>query len=180
MATHSSVLAWRIPGTGEPGGLPSMGSHRVRHDWSDLAAAAAAVSNDVEHLFTCFLAMCLSSFQVTWPFFNQVALLLSPRFLYIFWILSDIWFANIFSHPVGFFFFHFLVVSFDVQKFLSLMNSNLFFSFVASVLVSCLRNHCQTQDYEDLSSRFLLRVLWSSLLFRFLIHFQLIFIYGII
>ena len=41
MATHSSVLAWRIPGTVEPGGLPSLGSHRVRHDWSDLAAAAA-------------------------------------------------------------------------------------------------------------------------------------------
>ena len=41
MATHSSVLAWRIPGTGEPRGLPSMGSHRVGHDWSDLAAAAA-------------------------------------------------------------------------------------------------------------------------------------------
>ena len=41
MATHSSVLAWRIPGTGEPGGLPSMGSHTVRHDRSDLAAAAA-------------------------------------------------------------------------------------------------------------------------------------------
>ena len=41
MATHSSVLAWRIPGMGEPGGLPSMGSHRVRQDWSDLAAAAA-------------------------------------------------------------------------------------------------------------------------------------------
>ena len=38
MATHSSVLAWRIPGTGEPGGLVSMGSHRVRHNWSDLAA----------------------------------------------------------------------------------------------------------------------------------------------
>ena len=37
-ATHSSVLAWRIPGTGEPGGLPSMGLHRVGHDWSDLAA----------------------------------------------------------------------------------------------------------------------------------------------
>ena len=37
MAIHSSVLAWRIPGMGEPGGLPSMGSHRVRHDWSDLA-----------------------------------------------------------------------------------------------------------------------------------------------
>ena len=41
IATHSSVLAWRIPGTGEAGGLPSMGSHRVGHDWSDLAAAAA-------------------------------------------------------------------------------------------------------------------------------------------
>ena len=42
MATHSSVLVWRIPGMGEPGGLLSMGLHRVRHDWSDLAAAAAA------------------------------------------------------------------------------------------------------------------------------------------
>ena len=41
MATHSSILAWRIPGTGAPGGLPSMGSHRVGHDWSDLAVAAA-------------------------------------------------------------------------------------------------------------------------------------------
>ena len=40
MATHSSVLAWRIPGTGEPGGLPCIGSHRVGHDWSDSAAAA--------------------------------------------------------------------------------------------------------------------------------------------
>ena len=39
MATHSSVLAWRIPGMGEPGGLPSMGSHRVKHDWSEAAAA---------------------------------------------------------------------------------------------------------------------------------------------
>ena len=39
MATHSSVLAWRIPGTGEPGGLPSMGLNRVGHAWSDLAAA---------------------------------------------------------------------------------------------------------------------------------------------
>ena len=40
MATHSSVLAWRIPGMWEPGGLPSLGSHRVGHDWNDLAAAA--------------------------------------------------------------------------------------------------------------------------------------------
>ena len=43
MVTHSSVLAWRIPGTGEPGGLLSMGSHRVGHDWHDLAAAAGTV-----------------------------------------------------------------------------------------------------------------------------------------
>ena len=42
MATHSSVLAWRTPGTGEPSGLLSMGSHRVGHDCSDLAAATAA------------------------------------------------------------------------------------------------------------------------------------------
>ena len=42
MASYSSVLSWRIPGTGEPSGLPSMGSHRVRHDWSVLAAAATA------------------------------------------------------------------------------------------------------------------------------------------
>ena len=49
MATHSSVLAWRIPGTGEPGGLPSMGSHRVGHDWSNLAAAVSLLT------FTYFL-----------------------------------------------------------------------------------------------------------------------------
>ena len=45
MATHSSVLAWRIPGTGESGGLSSMGLPRVGHDWSDLAAAAAGISS---------------------------------------------------------------------------------------------------------------------------------------
>ena len=49
MATHSSVLAWRIPGMGEPGGLPSLGSHRVGHNWSDLAAAM------IFHLFFCLL-----------------------------------------------------------------------------------------------------------------------------
>ena len=55
MATHSSVLAWRIPGTGEPGGLPSMGSHRVRHDWSDLAAAATLL------LVLCYYSVPLHS-----------------------------------------------------------------------------------------------------------------------
>ena len=48
MATHSSVLAWRIPGIGEPGGQPSMGSHRVGHDWSDLAVAASHISISVK------------------------------------------------------------------------------------------------------------------------------------
>ena len=46
MATHSSLLAWRIPGTEEPVELPSMGSHRVGHDWSDLAAAAFQIVHE--------------------------------------------------------------------------------------------------------------------------------------
>ena len=45
MATHSSVLAWRIWGMGEPGGLPSTGSHRVGHNWSDLAAYSLKQQN---------------------------------------------------------------------------------------------------------------------------------------
>ena len=53
-ATHSSVLAWRIPGTGEPGGLPSMGLHRVGHDWSDLAAAEIS---EIVQKFEHFLAL---------------------------------------------------------------------------------------------------------------------------
>ena len=54
MATHSSVLAWRIPGTGKPGGLLSMGSHRVGHDWSDLVAAAAAAALERSvHSWSC-------------------------------------------------------------------------------------------------------------------------------
>ena len=59
MATHSSVLAWRIPGTGEPGGLLSVGSQRVGHDWSNLAAAAATSKSStrwcplVNHINCC-------------------------------------------------------------------------------------------------------------------------------
>ena len=60
MATHSNVLAWRIPGTGEPGGLPSMGSHRVRHDWSDSAAEAAAYN--IVTLLIC--AVCVPCAQL--------------------------------------------------------------------------------------------------------------------
>ena len=64
MATHSSILAWRIPGMGEPDGLLSMGSQRVRHDWSDLAAAAAAMQFNIflcsiGHLHTYTFEICL-------------------------------------------------------------------------------------------------------------------------
>ena len=64
MATHSSVLAWRIPGTGEPGGLPSMGSHRVGHDWSDLAAAA--VSNFIALLTALHINISSDSSNLIW------------------------------------------------------------------------------------------------------------------
>ena len=66
MATHSSVLAWRIPGTGEPGGLPSMGLHRVGHDWSDLA----------EHRY-------FYAFYICWRFEYLYTQLLKWTFLYI-------------------------------------------------------------------------------------------------
>ena len=55
MATHSSVLAWRIPGTMEPHGLPSMGSHRVGHDWSNLAAAALNIYHYLKSQSYCLL-----------------------------------------------------------------------------------------------------------------------------
>ena len=71
MAAHSSIPAWRIPGTEEPGGLLSMGSHRVRHNWSNLAAAAAAhtrhsgrywetIGNKIEE-YKSLLSWCLFS-----------------------------------------------------------------------------------------------------------------------
>ena len=49
MATHCSILAWRIPGAGEPGGLPSTGLHKVGHDWSNLAAAAVCLLHETEN-----------------------------------------------------------------------------------------------------------------------------------
>ena len=78
MATHSSVLAWRIPRTGEPGGLPSMGSHRVGHDWSDLALALAIHSEIInfrvivsteqkstdKHILLRFVDLCVLSYSV--------------------------------------------------------------------------------------------------------------------
>ena len=56
MAPHSSVLAWRIAGMVEPGGLPPMGSHGVRHDWGDLAAAATeGLTQQICQKMTCFV-----------------------------------------------------------------------------------------------------------------------------
>ena len=55
MATHSSVLAWRIPGTEKPGGLPSMGSHRVGHDWSGSSSSSDIWCGASFHLLVCHL-----------------------------------------------------------------------------------------------------------------------------
>ena len=57
MAAHSSTLAWKIPWTEEPGGLPSMGSHRVGHDWINLAAAAAAAAAVTSSKFSELLSL---------------------------------------------------------------------------------------------------------------------------
>ena len=72
MATHSSVLAWRIPGTGKPGGLLSMGLHRVGHDWCDLAAAAEA-------------AAAVQRTRMSWPLFPHTFTLFQP----IVWVLPS-------------------------------------------------------------------------------------------
>ena len=61
MATHSSVLAWRIPGTEEPRGLLSTGSHRIRHDWSDLAAAAYINTYIYIYVCICVSGRCVRS-----------------------------------------------------------------------------------------------------------------------
>ena len=74
MATHSSVLAWRIPGVGEPGGLPSMGSHRVGHDWIDLAVAASCRSPGIR----------VPIFWVFLPFKAQI----SSHKVFFFWTLK--------------------------------------------------------------------------------------------
>ena len=96
MATHSSVLAWRIPGTREPGGLPSMGSHRVGHDWSDLAVAVglqrsgrsipveSLAENWESLLLLCFLGAFnegvpgLDDVLVRWHNLNSLATSLMP------------------------------------------------------------------------------------------------------
>ena len=76
MATHSSVLAWRIPGTEEPVELPTMGSHRVGHDWNDLLAAAAAAAlrfwSSSNNTFPLILANRQGSFRKVIPELNSL------------------------------------------------------------------------------------------------------------
>ena len=64
-APHSSVLAWRTPGTGEPGGLPSVELHRVGHDWSDLAAAAGCWTHKWKEVIWAEREACNSSYLST-------------------------------------------------------------------------------------------------------------------
>ena len=71
MATHSSILAWRIPGMGEPGGLLSMGSHRVGHDWSDLAAAYTSFFLFYKAIFYFILFSELGVFVCFFFFFGH-------------------------------------------------------------------------------------------------------------
>ena len=88
MATHSSVLAWRIPGTGEPGGLPSLGLHRVGHNRSDLAAAAAA-STLPSGLLSGFF-VCLFFIFIFWcgQFLKSLLNLLQYCFCFMFWFFG--------------------------------------------------------------------------------------------
>ena len=66
MAPHSSTLAWRIPWMEEPGGLQSMGLHRVRHDWSDLAAAA-----NIYPILSLYLSLSWAGFRMSLHFLSS-------------------------------------------------------------------------------------------------------------
>ena len=95
MATHSSVLAWRIPGSGEPGGLLSMGSHRVGHDWSDLAAAAAAAAWISQRVLTAPAWVSLISSYCAWN--TQHSSFPDSRFTVSLFCL----FLILMNHPLG-------------------------------------------------------------------------------
>ena len=93
MATHSSVLAWRITGTGEPGGLPSLGSHRVGHDWSDLAAAAAAAKHkgivSFSQVETTTISIPNALYNLLWLHYIGVNMQAQQnRFRLKFWLIS--------------------------------------------------------------------------------------------
>ena len=165
MATYSSVLTWRIPGTGEPGGLLSMGSHRVGHDWSDLAAAAAAVWQMWDGIsfwfwfaFSWWLVNLYIFSFVFCPFvclvWKNVSLgplllfklssffLILCEFLCILDVnaLSNILLADIFSHSIGYFIV-LLLISFSIQKIFRMVSPHLF------VFISLLRRHIKKKYF---------------------------------
>ena len=90
MATHSSVLAWRTPGTGEPGGLPSMGLHRVGHDWSDLAAAAYILTTSnflLEMHYTIVMWTKKTYFLFWWHNCSKANLIFTSSFIQQPWLI---------------------------------------------------------------------------------------------
>ena len=73
MATHSSVIVWRIPEMGEPGGLPSMGLRRVGHDWSDLAAYKISNGYSCKELCRSIMSWCFrSKVDISWIYENVI------------------------------------------------------------------------------------------------------------
>ena len=100
MATHSSILAWRIPGTEEPGGLLSMGSHRVGYDWSDLAAAAAVHGSSWNlkfcAYFTCPWTECVRIIDSCDRL--QVCNFKIPGICFIFWFVSPLFYWSKVCH----------------------------------------------------------------------------------
>ena len=80
MATHSSVVAWRIPGTGEPGGLPSLGSYRVGHDWSALAAAQSPEKQLPTTSFAPELILYYTEISIMFCMFNKLYFLIIEIF----------------------------------------------------------------------------------------------------
>ena len=172
MATHSSVLAWRIPGMGEPGGLPSMGLHRVGYDWSDLAAAAS-FHMVIRYLYIFFEAMSvwILCLFLNWFFFVYVSLysLVLKVFRYFgYCTLIRYMTCKYFLPLCGRKIFIFLIMFFETKRFLILMKCNLLlFSVWLFVL---LRNHCLKQGHKGLLLSFLLSFIILVLTFRFLVH----------
>ena len=112
MATHSSILAWRIPGTEEPSGLPSMGLHRVRHDWSNLAAwillvitGCYSITFEGSVKLICALCPCIRWLHIKWPPMRWLQTATPPGpFIFLLFLLSALPAFTLF--PVCFLIFH--------------------------------------------------------------------------
>ena len=93
MATHYSILAWRIPGAGEPGGLTSMGSHRAGHDWSDLAAAAGNIRNQFINKAWCYQEFIpfslIAKFLLSWLWQNLPQLLILVNHQHLSFVVGE-------------------------------------------------------------------------------------------